>query len=326
MKKTHYYGIDYLRAIACIGILMMHVQANIGLKSLRGFIFESLIPSFTNFVFLFMAVSAFGMCIGYFDKVSAKEVDWTDFYKKRYLKILPFFAILVIIDLVMSHAKAAFIEGFTDVTLLFGLFPNNISVIGVGWFLGVVFAFYLIFPFFCFLIHNRLMAWISFAVSLVLNYFCVSYYNVGRTNIVYCLPFFISGGLVFLYKDLLTKIKWYVFMPFTAVSVVVYFWAGGNVYTCLFTSICLLIQALLIPFGNKSAVSKLFIFISGISMEIYLSHMLVYRALEKIHLNSFIKNDLLQYFAFVLMVFAGAVIFSFIMQKILKRILNKFGV
>ena len=79
----------------------------------------------------------------------------------------------------MSHAKAAFIEGFTDVTLLFGLFPNNISVIGVGWFLGVVFAFYLIFPFFCFLIHNRLMAWISFAVSLVLNYFCVSYYNVG---------------------------------------------------------------------------------------------------------------------------------------------------
>ena len=326
MKKTHYYGIDYLRTIACIGILMMHVLANTSRNSMQGFAFQSLIPSFTNFVFLFMAVSAFGMCIGYFDKAISKEVDWVDFYKKRYLKILPFFTILVIIDLVMSHTKAAFIEGFTDVTLLFGLFPNDISVIGVGWFLGVVFAFYLIFPFFCFLIHNRLMAWVSFVISLVLNYFCVTYYNVGRSNIVYCLPFFIAGGLVFLYKDLLSKIKWYVFLPFTAISVVVYFLAGGNVYTCLFTSICLLIQALLIPFGNNSVVSKLFIFISGISMEIYLSHMLVYRAFEKFRLNSFLKNDMLQYFVLVLMVFAGAVIFSFIMQKILKRILNKFGV
>lgn len=326
MRKTHYYGIDYLRAIACIGILMMHVQANMALKTLHGFVFESLIPSFTNFVFLFMAVSAFGMCIGYYDKVKSKEINWVDFYKKRYLKILPFFAILVIIDLVMNRSEASFIEGFTDVTLLFGLFPNNISVIGVGWFLGVVFAFYLIFPFFCFLINNKVMAWISFAVSLVLNYFCVSYYNVGRTNIVYCLPFFLAGGIIYLYKDLLVKMKWYLFLFIVFISIIVYFIAGENIYTYLFVSVSLLIQALLIPFGNKFFVSKIFFFLSGISMEIYLSHMLVFRALEKFHLNSIFNSNLQQYCSTVLMVFVGAVLFSFIVQKLLKRLLNKFGV
>ena len=66
MKK--YYGsINGLRTAACIGIVMMHVASNSN-YSLDGFLSESVIPSFTNFVFLFMAVSAFGMCCGYYEK------------------------------------------------------------------------------------------------------------------------------------------------------------------------------------------------------------------------------------------------------------------
>ena len=96
MKK--YYGsIDGLRTAACIGIVMMHVASNSN-YSLDGFLSESVIPSFTNFVFLFMAVSAFGMCCGYYEKVLGGQISFSDFYGKRFKKILPFFGILVLLD------------------------------------------------------------------------------------------------------------------------------------------------------------------------------------------------------------------------------------
>ena len=60
-KKKHYGSIDGLRAIACIGIVMMHMAANNNYE-IDGFLYNKIIPSFTNFVFLFVTVSAFGMC------------------------------------------------------------------------------------------------------------------------------------------------------------------------------------------------------------------------------------------------------------------------
>lgn len=43
-------SLDYLRAFSAIGILLMHVLAN-GDYALSGFVFERLIPSFTDLVF-----------------------------------------------------------------------------------------------------------------------------------------------------------------------------------------------------------------------------------------------------------------------------------
>lgn len=63
MERKHYGAIDGLRAIAAIGIVMMHVASNNSYE-ISGFVYEQVIPSFTNFVFLFMTVSAFGMCCG----------------------------------------------------------------------------------------------------------------------------------------------------------------------------------------------------------------------------------------------------------------------
>lgn len=53
MERKHYGAIDGLRAIACIGIVMMHVSANSG-YNISGFAYDRVIASFTNFVFLFM--------------------------------------------------------------------------------------------------------------------------------------------------------------------------------------------------------------------------------------------------------------------------------
>lgn len=258
MEEKHYGAIDGLRTIACIGIVMMHMRAN-NTYNISGFIYDNVIVSFTNFVFLFMVISAFGMCCGYLDRVLNNQISLETFYAKRYHKILPFFACLVLLDIVISPSKAAVIEGFADITLLFGLFPNDISVIGVGWFLGLIFAFYLIFPFYCVLIKSKKRAWGAFAVSLALNYVCGSYFEIGRANIVYSLCYLIAGGLIYLYRSELkqySKKYWWASLGVVLLAVVLYYAIGGNTATMLLVSATLLICALGKSGGTGESIYK----------------------------------------------------------------------
>ncbi len=61
MKSKRYDSIDGLRTIAAIGIVMMHVASNCNYE-ISGYVYNEIIPSITNFVFLFMVISAFGLC------------------------------------------------------------------------------------------------------------------------------------------------------------------------------------------------------------------------------------------------------------------------
>ena len=169
-KADRYEGIDGLKAYAIIGIALMHVLSN-GKYEIGGFAFNQLIPSFTNLVFLFMMVSGFGMCCGYYQRIIDQKISVEDFYKKRYIKIWPYFALLCALDFVISPSKESLFEVFTNLTLCQGLLPNmNISVIGVSWTLAVIFVFYMLFPFFCFLIGNKKRAWGVAVVALMFNF------------------------------------------------------------------------------------------------------------------------------------------------------------
>ena len=313
MEKKHYYGIDWLRTMACIGIVMMHmISKDNNNYELSGFIAEKMIPSFTNFVFLFMTISAFGMCVGYYERVRCGKVNWVDFYKKRYVKVLPFLTVVVLMDIVFNHDLTSIIEAVPNLTLTRGFFPNQIEQIGVAWFLGLVFVFYAIFPLFCVMLNTKKSGWFFFMVSLLLNYVVGEFYRIERTNIIYSLPFFIVGGLVYLYRD---KVKnWHILLPFAIFSVLIYYLIGGNVYTCLLVSITFLLLAISIGGGN----SKLVSFISGISMEIYLSHMVVFRMVEKMGLNRMFGNGWFQYFITVILVLVGTACFSVVVKKLIE--------
>ena len=133
-KEDRYEALDGLRAISCVGIVLMHILVN-GDYKVHGFIFDQFIPSLTNLVFLFMAISAFGMCCGYYDKMLNRGIDISSFYVKRYKKVFPFFAFLCLIDLSLSPSTEALYETFANMTLFFGFIPNaNIKVKCVGWF------------------------------------------------------------------------------------------------------------------------------------------------------------------------------------------------
>ena len=246
-NRTRYEGIDGLKAYAIIGIALMHVLAN-GKYGIGGFVFERLIPSFTNLVFLFMMVSGFGMCCGYYQKIVDQKISVEDFYKKRYIKIWPYFALLCALDFIMSPSKESMFDVFANLTLCQGLLPNaKISVIGVSWTLAVIFVFYMLFPFFCFVIGNKKRAWGVAVVALVFNWLCSNYFNAGRTNIVYDAIYFIVGGLIFLYRKELAELasKYKVIAgAILLIAAVAYFALGGSTLTMLFFCVAALIYTL----------------------------------------------------------------------------------
>lgn len=322
MQKKRYESINGLRTLACIGIVMMHMKANNNYQ-ISGFLYENVIPSFTNFVFLFMMISAFGMCCGYFDKVLNNDIDIENFYKRRVEKILPIFAFLVLLDIIVLPSLESLVEGFLDITLLFGLFPNSITVIGVGWFIGVVFAFYLIFPFFCVLIKDKKRAWLFFIVSIALNIILFYQYGIGRENIIHCLCYFMGGGIIYQYKEELEQIccSNRVFtILLIVISIGLYFFVGSNVITNLMVSATLLIFALCDSRFLNNGFTNYF---SSVSMEVYLSHMFIFRVLETFHVNVLLGSDYLQYILTCLLTLIGAILFSRIFQIAVKVINNK---
>lgn len=227
---------------------MMHMRANNDYE-ISGLVYDMVIPSFTDFVFLFMAISAFGMCCGYYEKMLGGSVPLPEFYGQRFRKILPFFGILVGMNVVASPSMASVYEGFADLTLVFNFLQKTISVIGVAWFLGLVVVFYLIFPFFCVLMENRKRAWMAFSVSLVYNFACASYFKVGRTNILYSACFFMAGGLVYLYRDELAKLNRRIALAIAVFAAAFYYVVGGNAMACLMVSVSLLIYAIIVRGG-----------------------------------------------------------------------------
>lgn len=65
-------------------------------------------------------------------------------------------------------------------------------------------------------------------------------------------------------------------------------------------------------------------FISGISMEIYLSHMVIFRVVEKLSLNRIIGNGWIQYIFTVVIVLLGSILFAAVMQKLIGLAEKKF--
>ena len=322
-KADRYEGIDGLKAYAIIGIALMHVLAN-GEYGIGGFLFERLIPSFTNLVFLFMMVSGFGMCCGYYQKIVDQKISVEDFYKKRYIKIWPYFALLCALDFVISPSKESLFEVFANLTLCQGLLPNaKISVIGVSWTLAVIFVFYMLFPFFCFLIGNKKRAWSVAVVALVFNWLCTNYFKAGRTNIIYDAIYFIAGGLIFLYRKELAEFaaKYKVIAGvILLIAVVAYFAVGGNTLMMLFFCVAALVYTLGCKRGGVVLVNPVAKFLGGISFEIYLCHMVIYRVLEKLHLVHLFGNGLLAYIFTAIAVICGSVVFSVCAKWFLNKV------
>ncbi len=151
------------------------------------------------------------------------------FYIRRYQRIWPFFALLCTVELILEHSLNALYEWFADLTLAFGSIPNQgIEVVGVGWFLGTIFVFYMIFPLFVFLMKDKKRGWFVMDVCLILHLLCIVRFEGAneRKNIIYSSIFFVAGGLIYLYRDKLKNLNivWKAVIGIATVAVLVVYY------------------------------------------------------------------------------------------------------
>ncbi len=315
MKR--YDSLNGVRTIACIGIVLMHILANAN-YAINSSV-ASIISKCTNFVFLFMILSAFGMCCGYYEKIKNNKISVEDFYKRRIQKTLPFFMFLVVIDIIIEHNKVSLIEGFADITLLFGFIQKDISVVGVGWFIGLVFIYYLLFPFFVFLFSNKKRAWFTTIVALLMNLSSIYYFGISRTNMFYSFIFFCVGGLIYLYKDSLINLlknKRIISLLLLIILTLFYFMPYSNKYLLIAQVILFSISFIsyAISYDRSLLNNKVTKFIGDIGLEIYLSHMFIFRVLEKVNVINVIPNDYASYIITFIMVLMGTIVLAKLFQ------------
>lgn len=326
-EKERYSTLDGFRAFAALGIILMHVRANSDF-AMNGFVYENIIASFTHFTSLFMLLSAFSMCCGYYERFKNNNISLEEFYKRRYQRIWPFFALLCTVELIVDHSVTSFYEWFADLTLAYGLLPNaNISVVGVGWFLGVIFVFYMIFPFFVFLMGNKKRAWMVMGITVVLNILCQIYFFNNdhvvmgmrfSANLAYSAVFFTAGGLIYLYREKIKKINVWLIVAATVIATVLYYTVNDSVYMLLILFSLLSMCGICAGGGIAKSVfqNKAVQFLASISMEIYLCHMFVFRILEKVKMLHLVNSDVVNYILASVITICGAIVISTMWKRL----------
>ena len=330
-----YDNLDGLRTISCLCIIAMHIRANASYKLHP--VFDEIVASWTHFVPLFLMISGFGMFCGYYNRFKSNNIDLNNFYMKRYKKLLPFFVTLIVIDIVMDRSLAHVIEGMTEATLAFGLLPNNQpDVIGVSWTLGVIFLFYMLFPFVVYLCWTKRRAWIAFAVSIVLSLFGTFYYFTdkfviegfaARHNFLYCAPFFIAGGIIYLnidvIKGFIMRLRW-VWLVFCIILTLAWYLVPDyeNEGLLMIKNLILFLPWLMYAISANSKIlnNKVMKYLSGISLELYLAQMVIFRAVEKVKVLYLLGHSWISFIVVWIGIVIGLIVFIEIWKRIWKLV------
>lgn len=306
-----------------------------------GVLTERIIPSFDYLVYLFMIISGFGMCNGYYQKLKDGNYDLNKFYSRRYKKTVPFFSILIIVNCILEFNRENIFEGLMEITMLFGFLPNNsLSVIGVAWTLGAIFAFYIIFPFVVFLLNDKRKGIIFLIVTLGITYMCQSYFMTEkfvtsnftmRHSFLFCLPYFLSGGLIYLYRNELSatvNLHKRAVLLGCVILAVGYLLSPDEIggFDMIVPKTLILYSAMVCAVlgeQNKWLSNRFTKFISEISMEMYLAHMVVFRVVEKLHIEKVCDDAILRYvityFMVVLLLVVGMKLYRKCEQIVIQR-------
>ena len=323
-NKKYYKNINGLRALTCFGIVMLHVYNN-GNFIINNSKLELSIIILHELVALFATISAFCSCNSHYQEIVENKFDVSKFYKAKYKRLLPLFLFLCLLDLVLNRNIKALIDTITNCTLIFGLFikgKTDIETIGVGWFIGMIFVFYMIFPYFCFLLANKKRAWFSFTISIIIQYFAINVYGVERINIIYFMPYFLFGGIIYLYKkEIKNYIEKYANIFRLLLIIALYLYnvtIGPTEYMKIILYGLLLIYAI----SCKSCIlgNEVSHIVGKYSMEIYLVHMVIYRFIALFNINILSSGNFFTLIADSMLITALSLLFAICFNLVIKRV------
>ena len=142
---------------------------------------------------------------------------------------------------------------------------------------------------------------------------------IERENILYSAIFFMAGGLIYLYRDELERLKniRIVAVVFLAITASAYYFLSQNDLVMAAFSVAIIIFS--ITDSGKLGENKLIKHLSSISFEVYLSHMMIYRVLEKLKINHMFGLNTISYGVTVVLTLAGAIAFSYIAKVVLEK-------
>ena len=140
-----------------------------------------------------------------------------------------------------------------------------------------------------------------------------------RANFLYCSIYFAVGAMIYLYREFIEKTNSPIWLMLGCV-IAVFYYCSESLISII--GLCVVILSYAISQKNRNAIldNRFTNFISSISLEIYLSHMMIYRLLEKGNMIRIFDNELMSYIFTSVLTFVGAVVFVVIVKQIIKNI------
>lgn len=185
--KEHLKGLDTLRAIAALVVVIGHIEL---IKNLNNIIsYLDYVPSGHIAVVLFFVLSGFLITFLLNKELdTASTISFKKFYMRRILRIWPLYYLILLISILIIPTKQSIISYI----LCFTIFPNVAHAIGDGWAsspqiwsIGVEEQFYLLWPiilYFIFSINKRLI--LPMLLTFILAYTILPH-TLGFLNVRY---------------------------------------------------------------------------------------------------------------------------------------------
>lgn len=323
--RKRYNGLVGLRGIGALGIIAYHVYVLSGFVGIHP-LFDRTVGNGGVFVQLFFMLSSFSIMCGYYDEFNTNpQLD--KFYLGRIKKLVPTFWLALLAHCVIDSILGTPISKYNVIgtaSLMFGFMPRyQESVVMAGWALGIEIIFYLIFPAFFVFNKNKKRSWIFLIFSVVMFITYENFYGLGVNqsyiNIIRQLVFFAVGALLFHYTDkidIMSIGKRRVLFAICILIEILSFCLYGKVNGYIVMIVAFLaVMINQINFKDYVVNNKLFNGLGKISYQMYLFHMVVYKALYNLDVFNMINRKwqgvrayLVQYVVVVLVTIMVSVI------------------
>lgn len=166
--------LDVLKAFAMFGVILVHFNnawnSPVGIISKVSAI-GARCPQ------LFFIISSYLT----WASLSRHEVKWTEFYRKRFIRIAPIFYVALILAAFIPELKSVSIGNWISHFLfLNGFNPMwTNSIMGMEWYIADLALFYMLVPLLCKIIRNLRSSLIAFIGSAALSSFSLIIYNAA---------------------------------------------------------------------------------------------------------------------------------------------------